>query len=97
MTLQPELVVVVFYNLLESIQISRLSLFAIQPFHQPLPLDDYWIVLLLPMVLAISAVYKAIKTEDLSQLPRQAVSLAFQIIAFMILAAAMLWLVTELI
>ncbi len=68
-----------------------------QVFHEPLRLDDYWILLLLPMVAAISVVYKAIKLEDLSRLPSQATSLALQIVMFMVLAAAMLWLITELV
>ena len=66
-----------------------------RPFFEPLPLDTYWMLLLPPLVLAISVVYKAIKLDDLSQLPRQALFLTGQIIAFMILAAAALWLVTE--
>lgn len=68
---------------------------ALNLFYQPLPLDSYWLPLLLPLVLAISVVYKAIKLEDLQRLPRQAVLLSAQIITFMILAAATLWLITE--
>ena len=69
---------------------------AFKLFYQPLPLDSYWLPLLLPLVLAISVVYKAIKLEDLRRLPRQAVLLSAQIITFMVLAAATLWLITEL-
>jgi len=65
------------------------------PFLAPLPLDRYWLLLLLPLVVAIAIVYKTIKLEDLSQLPRQAAFLTGQIVAFMVLAAAALWLVTE--
>lgn len=67
-----------------------------RPFHEPLPLHDYWLLLMLPMVVAISVVYKAIKLEDLSQLPRQAAVLATQIIFFLVLAASGLWLITAL-
>jgi hypothetical protein len=67
-----------------------------QPFHEPLRIGRYWIVLLVPMVVAIAVVYKTIKVEDLSQLPRQAATLSMHIIVFMVLAAATLWLVTEL-
>ena len=67
-----------------------------RPFLDPLPLDTYWLLLLPPLVLAIAVIYKAIKIDDLSQLPRQAIFLAGQIIAFMVLAAALLWLITEL-
>ena len=65
-------------------------------FHAPLPLDDYWLLLVLPMVVAISVVYKAIKLEDLSQLPHQAALLVVQIIFFLVLAASGLWLITAL-
>jgi len=67
-----------------------------RPFHEPLPLDDYWLLLVFPMVVAISVVYKAIKLEDLSQLPQQAAMLATQIIFFLVLAASGLWLITAL-
>ena len=69
---------------------------AYRPFLEPLPVDTYWLLLLLPLVLAIAIVYKTIKLDDLSQMPRKALWLAGQIIAFMILAAAALWLITEL-
>lgn len=68
----------------------------LRAFREPLPLDAYWLVLLLPLVLGIAIVYKTIKLEDLSLLPRQALSLAGQIIVFMVLAAGVLWLATEL-
>lgn len=67
-----------------------------RPFLDPLPLDTYWLMLLPPLVLAIAVIYKAIKLDDLSLLPRQALFLAGQIVAFMILAAVALWLITEL-
>jgi hypothetical protein len=74
-----------------------LPLLAYKPFLQPLPLDTYWLVLLMPLVLAIAIVYKTIKLDDLAQMPKQAIFLAGQIIAFMILAAAALWLITEMV
>ncbi len=67
-----------------------------RPFLAPLPIDDYWLVLLLPLVWGISVVYKAIKLEDLGQLYKQAAVLTAQILTFMVLAAAGLWLVSEL-
>jgi hypothetical protein len=68
-----------------------------RPFLDPLPIDRYWMLLLIPMVVAISVVYKTIKTDRLSKIPREASVLAAQIVAFMILAAAALWLLTELV
>ena len=63
-----------------------------RPLLDPIPADDYWLVLLLPLVFAISLVYKAIKLDDLTHLPRQSIYLAGQIVAFMFLAATALWL-----
>lgn len=74
-----------------------IGLLAYIPLLDPLPLDGWWLVLMLPLTLAISVVYKTIKLDDLDQLPRQAVVLWGQIVAFMILAAAGLWLLTELV
>lgn len=65
-------------------------------FLDPLPLDAYWLMLLPPLALAIAVVIKTIRLPDLAQLPRQATLLALQIIVFMGLAAAGLWLLTEL-
>lgn len=65
------------------------------PFRDPLPLDTYWLLLLPPLALAIGVVHKAIKTDDLSQLPRRAGFWALQVVSFMLLAAVMLWLITE--
>ncbi len=63
-----------------------------RPFIDPLRLDDYWLVLLLPLVFFISLTYKTIKIEDISKLPAQAFFLTAQIVVFMILAASALWL-----
>lgn len=69
---------------------------AYRPFLDPLPLDTYWLMLLPPLVLAAAVVIKTIRLQDLSQLPKQATMLALQILIFMGLAAAGLWLITEL-
>lgn len=67
------------------------------PFLEPIPVGEYWLLLLLPLVAAISVVYKTIKVRDLSRLPREALQLSGTIVAFMVLAAAGLWLLTELV
>ncbi|MCW5853711.1 MAG: hypothetical protein KIT87_26830 [Anaerolineae bacterium] len=69
---------------------------AYTPFLDPLPVDRWWLLLLLPLVAVISIVYKAIKIDDLRQLPRQAASLAAQILVFLVLTAAALLLISEL-
>jgi len=67
-----------------------------RPLIEPLPLDDPWLWLMIPLVLSVSIVYKAIKLEDMSKLPRQALELTSQFILLMALAAAILWVLTEL-
>jgi hypothetical protein len=81
---------------MNAILLASASLAGYRPFLDPLPLDTYWLLLLPPLVLAIAVIYKTIKLDDLAQLPRQALFLAGQIVAFMALAAAALWLITEL-
>ena len=63
-------------------------------FLEPLPLDRYWLLMLLPLVASICVVYKTIKVDDIAQLPRGAALLAGQVVFFMVLAASVLWLVT---
>lgn len=76
--------------------LAALSLLAYRPFLDPLPVQSYWL-LLPPLVIVIAIVYKTIKLDDLARLPRQAAVLAAQIVAFMLLAAAALWLIVELV
>lgn len=68
-----------------------------RPFLDPVPIDGYWMLMLLPMVAAIAVVYKTIKTDRLEKIPREASVLAAQIVAFMVMAAAALWMLTELV
>jgi hypothetical protein len=64
------------------------------PFVTPPPgLWDYWPALLLPLVVAVSIVYKSIRCESMSQVPRQAASISLWIIAGLVLAALVLWLI----
>ncbi len=73
------------------------TVLAYRPFIDPLRIDGQWLLLLLPLVLAISVVYKTIKTPELAKVPRETAVLSAQIVAFMALAAAGLWLLTELV
>jgi len=68
-----------------------------RPFLDPIAIDDYWLILLVPLVFAVALVYKAIKLDDLSNLMRQTLQLAGQIVVFMVLAAAALWLLGALV
>jgi len=65
------------------------------PLLQPLPLDDQWLLLLLPLIIAISFVYKALRMDNLKHLPQQATYMCVQIIIFLIASAAILWAVTR--
>jgi len=68
-----------------------------RPLLDPLTLDGHWFWMTLPMALAIAVVYKAIKLENLARLPQQAILLAIQFVIVMVLAAATLWVITELV
>jgi hypothetical protein len=61
-----------------------------QPFWQPLPVWDYWYLLLLPLCLGVSIVYKAIKCHTMKQVPREAAVIFIMIITGMVLAAVLL-------
>ena len=74
-----------------------MTLLAWRPFLDPIHLEGYWMWLIVPLVLAITIVYKTIKLDDLSRLPREVAKLTAQILAFMFLAAVLLWLVVELV
>ena len=68
---------------------------AFRPFWQPLPVWDYWYVLLLPLCAGISLVYKSIKCREMRQVPREAGVIFAMIVAGMVLAAALLLLLTR--
>lgn len=61
-----------------------------RPFIDPLPVYDYWYWLLLPLCLLFSVVYKAVKCESISDIPKAAASITVWIIASMAAAAAVL-------
>jgi hypothetical protein len=78
-----------------AVQQSVLSL-AYRPFVEPLNLHTHWLALLPVLAVAIALIYKTIKLDDLKDLPRETAALTGQIMLFMAVAAAVLWLVTEL-
>ena len=52
------------------------------PFLQPLPVWDQWYLLMLPLCIAVSVVYKAIKCQSMKKVPMQAAIItAFWILA----------------
>ena len=42
------------------------------PFLQPLPVWDQWYLLILPLCIAVSVVYKSIKCKSMKKVPMQA-------------------------
>lgn len=75
---------------------QMLTTLVYRPFLDPLPIAPYWLMLMPPMAIAVAVVYKTVRVHNLADLPRQATVLSLQIIVFMVLAAAALWLLTEL-
>lgn len=45
------------------------------PFVYPLPVWDYWPWLLIPLAMAVSIVYKAVKCQSMTRVPREAVEI----------------------
>jgi len=60
------------------------------PFVAPLPVWNYWYLLLLPLVAAIAVVYKSIRCGSMRQVPREAAILFVVILVVMVLAAGAL-------
>jgi hypothetical protein len=58
-----------------------------RPFIDPLPIYPYWYRLLLPLCLLFSVVYKAVRCETMSQVPRAAAEITFWILLGMGAAA----------
>jgi hypothetical protein len=63
------------------------------PFIYPLPIWTHtwiWPLLLLPLCLAVSVVYKGVRCRDMSRVPREATGLFITIVLGMMLTAAAL-------
>jgi membrane protein YdbS with pleckstrin-like domain len=67
-----------------------------QPFKKPAPIWDYWYLLLLPLCLAISIVYKSVRCESMRRVPRDALVLFIVIVVVMIASAGALAAIVEL-
>ena len=63
---------------------------AFRPFWQPLPVWNYWYLLLLPLCVGISVVYKSIKCREMKQVTRESAVIFFMILLGMVIAAAAL-------
>ena len=67
-----------------------LAQFVYRPFISPLPIWNYWWVLLFPLTIGVSVVYKAIKMPSMKDVPREAAVIAMWILLGMAAAAAVL-------
>ncbi len=45
---------------------------AFRPFFDPLPVWNYWYLLIVPLCIAVAVVYKAMKCSRMSQVPLEA-------------------------
>jgi hypothetical protein len=59
-----------------------------RPFLQPLPVWNQWYLLLLPLCLCVSIVYKSIKCRSMNQVPRQAIGITVWILVTFAAAGA---------
>jgi hypothetical protein len=48
------------------------TVLAFRLFLQPLPVWNYWYLLILPLCAAVTVVYKSIKCRSMAQVPREA-------------------------
>jgi hypothetical protein len=65
------------------------------PFLRPLPVWDYWYLLLMPLCAGVAVVYKSIKCKRMSQVPKEALMIWVWILLGMAGAAAALALVVQ--
>lgn len=63
-------------------------LLAYRMFLDPLPLWDYWALLLFPLLVGISVVYKSLRIADLRRLPVEAAKTTFWMLAGIVGVAA---------
>lgn len=63
------------------------QLLAYRPFVTPLPVWDYWYLLIIPLSLGISIVYKAIRLDAMKKVPLAALGITLWILGGMTAAA----------
>lgn len=66
-----------------------------RPFLEPLDLHALWWVLLIPLALGVSVVYKAVRVRDMRRYWREVVIMTAQIVLAMILLGAAVYLFIE--
>ncbi len=68
-----------------------MHILAYTPFIHPLPVWDYWMALLLPLVGLFSIAYKSIKCRTMAEVPRESLHIFVLCLLGMAGAAAALW------
>ena len=68
-----------------------------RPFLQPLPVWDYWYLLILPLCVAVAVVYKSIKCRTMAEVPAAAATITAWILASFVAAAVVLAVVVRVI
>lgn len=84
-------------HLLPSILAQAAAPHPYRPFIDPLDLHNLWWFTLIPLALAISMAYKAVRLEDLSRFWTQSLLMTIQVVAGMIGLAVAAFIVVELI
>lgn len=75
-----------------------MSLFGWIPFVQPLPgISAWWPLLLIPLALGISMVYKALRVNSLEDYPKEVALMTTQIVIAMVCIALILTIIVQLV
>lgn len=61
------------------------------PFVEPMPVWDYWWVLLVPLCAGLAVVYKSIRCDDMRRVPREATAIFLTILVGLVAAALAFW------
>lgn len=72
-------------------------LLAWTPFVQPLPVWDYWYLLVLPLCAGLAIVYKSIKCDSMRRVPREAAVIFGTIVLGLVAAALAFWVMVRLV
>ncbi|MFZ4573476.1 MAG: hypothetical protein ACOYN0_03700 [Phycisphaerales bacterium] len=72
-----------------------IPLLAYRPFLDPLPLDAYWYLLLIPIAIGISLAYKAVRVREMKDYPRQVLVLTIQIVVSMVALGVGMYIVVQ--
>jgi CHASE2 domain-containing sensor protein len=69
--------------------------FIYRPFLTAIPVWDYWVWLILPLCIGVSVAWKAMKSERVSDLPRDVLRLSGVMVGGYLLAAALVLIVSR--